>query len=53
MIDLSEYDKYLEPCEDGLRIADESPQNIKDELRRINDEYKSLYGVDLIKLQNG
>ena len=41
---LAEYDEYLKDGEDGkLTVIEETPQNIKNKLKKINKEYKKLF----------
>ena len=45
---LAEYDEYLKDGEDGKFIViEETPQNIKTELKKINKQHKKLYSEDV------
>ena len=45
---LAEYDEYLKDGEDGkLIVIEETPLNIKTELKKINKEHKRLYAEDI------
>lgn len=45
---LAEYDEYLKDGEDGkLIVIEETPLNIKTELKKINKQHKRLYAEDI------
>ena len=48
IITLAEDDEYLKDGEDGkLIVIEETPQNIKTELKKINKQHKKLYAEDI------
>lgn len=49
--DLSKYDAYLTPTKEGLGVKVDCPQNIKDELIELDEEYFGVYGEHLIKVE--
>lgn len=49
---LAEYDEYLKDSEDGkLIVIEETPQNIRNELKKINKEHRKLYAEDIFILK--
>ena len=48
IMSLAEYDKYFKDGKDGKTIViKETPQNIKNKLKKINKDYKELYEEDM------
>ena len=45
---LAEYDKYFKDSEDGkIIVIKETPQNIKNKMKKINKQHKKLYSEDV------
>lgn len=42
MFDISKYDKWLVATKDGLRLSKDAPKSIKEEIAKINKEYKEI-----------
>ncbi|MGI6092898.1 MAG: hypothetical protein ACOYD5_07915 [Negativicutes bacterium] len=50
MIDLSKYDAYLIADEAGIAIVDDVPDQVKEELHKINSACFKIYGKNLIRI---
>ncbi|WP_157833674.1 hypothetical protein [Acetivibrio straminisolvens] len=48
MLDLSEFDKYLIPTEDGMKIDPDAPEDVIKKIQDLDKEYFDVYGQHLI-----
>jgi hypothetical protein len=47
--DLSEYEPYLVDTKGGMTVKASDPDGVKRELEALNEEYRGIYGFNLLE----